>query len=60
MVFYKRFYLLYLQKQITVKKFRTNFKLSKNYSSLLSSLNFLKELVAEPSNIIYPTSFAKY
>ena len=41
-----------------VKKFKTNFKLSKNYSCLLSSLNFLKELVTEPSNIIYPTSFA--
>ncbi len=41
-----------------VKKFKTNFELSKNYSSLLNSLNFLKELVTEPSNIIYPTSFA--
>ena len=41
------------------KKFKTNFKLSNNYLSLLNSLNFLKELVSEPSNIIYPTSFAK-
>ena len=40
-------------------KFKTNFKLSKNYLSLLNSINFLKELVSEPSNIIYPSSFVK-
>ena len=40
-------------------KFKTNFKLSKNNLSLLNSINFLKELVSEPSNIIYPTSFVK-
>ena len=40
-------------------KFKTNYKLSKNYDSLLNSMNFLKELVTEPSNIIYPTSFVK-
>ncbi len=40
-------------------KYKTNFKLSKNNLSLLNSLNFLKELVSEPSNIIYPTSFVK-
>ncbi len=40
-------------------KYKTSFKLSKNYLSLLNSLNFLKELVSEPSNIIYPISFVK-
>ena len=42
-----------------ISKYKTNFSLSKNYLSLLNSLNFLKELVSEPSNIIYPTSFVK-
>ena len=40
-------------------KYKTNFKLSKKYSNLINSINFLKELVSEPSNIIYPESFAK-
>jgi len=40
-------------------KFKTNYKLPKNHLSLLNSINFLKELVSEPSNIIYPTSFVK-
>ena len=40
-------------------KFKTTFKLSKDYFSLLNSINFLKELVTEPSNIIYPNTFAK-
>ena len=40
-------------------KYKTNFKLSKNLNSLFTSLTFLKELVSEPSNIIYPTSFVK-
>ena len=40
-------------------KYKTNFKISKNYLSLLNSLNFLKELVSEPSNVIYPLSFVK-
>ena len=39
--------------------YKTNFKLPKNYMSLLSSIYFLKELVTEPSNIIYPSSFVK-
>ena len=39
--------------------YKTNFKLPKNYISLLSSIYFLKELVTEPSNIIYPNSFVK-
>ena len=33
--------------------------MSKINLSLLNSLNFLKELVSEPSNIIYPNSFVK-
>ncbi len=40
-------------------RFKTNYKLSKNYLNLINSLNFLKELVSEPSNIIYPISFVK-
>ncbi len=47
------------KKNTQIKKFKTSFKLSKHYLSLLNSINFLKELVSEPSNIIYPTSFAK-
>ena len=39
--------------------YKTNYKLPNNFSSLLNSINFLKELVSEPSNIIYPTSFVK-
>ena len=39
--------------------YKTSYKLPKNQLSLLNSINFLKELVAEPSNIIYPTSFIK-
>ena len=46
-------------KNSSLKKFKTNFKLSNEYSSLINSINFLKELVSEPSNIIYPTSFTK-
>ncbi len=41
-----------------LKRFKTNYKLSKHYLSLLNSINFLKELVTEPSNIIYPKSFS--
>ena len=40
-------------------KYKTNFKLSQKNRSLLNSLYFLKELVSEPSNIIYPKSFVK-
>ncbi len=39
--------------------YKTNYKLPNNFLSLLNSINFLKELVSEPSNIIYPTSFVK-
>ena len=37
--------------------FYTKFKLSSKNSNILSSINFLKELVSEPSNIIYPDTF---
>ena len=47
------------KKNSSLKKFKTNFKLSNKYLSLINSINFLKELVSEPSNIIYPTSFTK-
>ena len=40
-------------------KYKTNFKLTKKNLSILNSINFLKELVSEPSNIIYPKSFVK-
>ena len=39
--------------------FKTAFKLSNKNDAYLSSLQFLKELVSEPSNVIYPESFAK-
>ena len=38
-------------------KFKTNYKLSNNNQTLLDSIKFLKELVSEPSNVIYPASF---
>ena len=47
------------KKNSNKSQFKTNYKLSKNYLSLLNSINFLKELVSEPSNIIYPNSFVK-
>ena len=47
------------KKSSVLTKYKTRFKLSKNYYSLIKSLNFLKELVTEPSNVIYPNSFSK-
>ena len=41
------------------EKFKTSYKLNKNNNQKLESINFLKELVSEPSNIIYPESFVK-
>ncbi len=38
--------------------FISDFKLSNKNSNILQSINFLKELVSEPSNIIYPETFA--
>ena len=37
--------------------FKTTYKNSPENSNLLQSINFLKELVSEPSNIIYPDTF---
>ena len=47
------------KKNSSKEKFKTFFKLTKNNSEKLKSINFLKELVSEPSNIIYPQSFVK-
>ena len=41
------------------EKFKTSYKLNKNNNHKLESINFQKELVSEPSNIIYPESFVK-
>ena len=41
------------------EKFKSSYKLNKNNNEKLKSINFLKELVSEPSNIIYPQSFVK-
>ena len=41
------------------EKYKTSYKHKKNNSHKLESINFLKELVSEPSNIIYPESFVK-
>ena len=38
-------------------KYKTSFKLSKNHTHLLKSIAYLKQLVSEPSNIIYPETF---
>ena len=47
------------KKNSQINKFKTSYKLNKRYLSLLNSINFLKELVSEPSNIIYPKTFTK-
>ena len=47
------------KKNSIITKYKTLFKLSKDYQSLLKSINFLKELVSEPSNVIYPNTFSK-
>ena len=41
------------------ERFKTSYKLMRNNNQKLKSINFLKELVSEPSNIIYPESFVK-
>ena len=40
-------------------KYLTNHKLSKKYLNLSISINYLKKLVSEPSNILFPETFAK-
>jgi len=47
------------KKNSQINKYITSFKISDEYQSLLKSINFLKELVTEPSNIIYPDTFSK-
>jgi len=47
------------KKNFPKEKFKTSYKLNKKNSEKLKSINFLKELVSEPSNIIYPDSFVK-
>ena len=47
------------KKNSSKEKFKTSYKLKKNNNEKLKSINFLKELVSEPSNIIYPDSFVK-
>lgn len=42
-----------------INQFKTTFKLSKVNSYLIDSIKYLKKLVSEPSNIIYPESFVK-
>ena len=42
-----------------VSKYTTSFKLSKNFHQLSLSINLLKRLVSEPSNVLYPETFAK-
>ena len=51
-------YSVYKKNSLKVN-FKTAYKLKKNNSEKLASINFLKELVSEPSNIIYPDSFVK-
>ena len=47
------------KKESLKEKFKTAYKLKNNNNEKLISINFLKELVSEPSNIIYPDSFVK-
>ena len=37
--------------------FKTNYKMHSKNISMINAVNFLKELVSEPSNIIFPESF---
>ena len=58
--FYRKDYIFnkYLNKNKYSKYFH-NHKLNRKNTILLNSLNYLKQLVSEPSNIIFPDSFAK-
>ena len=59
----------FLQKDYVFTKYKSkspfrhfelkNYKLSKKNQNFISSIELLKELVSEPSNIIYPDTFAK-
>ena len=58
--FQQKDYIYSIYKKNSLKhKFKTSYKLKKNINEKLKSINFLKELVSEPSNIIYPDSFVK-
>ena len=46
-------YINLIQKLLNIK----HLLLPKNYNQLLKSINYLKQLVSEPSNIIFPESF---
>ena len=39
--------------------YKTTFKLDSDYRNIMNSLDLLKMLVSEPSNIIYPDTFSK-
>jgi len=47
------------KKKSLIEKYKTSFVLNKKSIEKLKSINFLKELVSEPSNIIYPESFVE-
>ncbi len=51
-------YSLY-KKNSNLINFKTSYKISKDKSHLINSINYLKRLVSEPSNIIYPDTFVK-
>ena len=58
--FRQKDYIYSIYKKNSLKeKFKSSYKLKKNNNEKLKSINFLKELVSEPSNIIYPESFVK-
>ena len=47
------------KKNSNLNNFKTNYKLTKHNIHLINSINYLKQLVSEPSNIIYPETFVK-
>ena len=47
------------KKNCLKENFKINYKLNDKFKNKISSINFLKELVSEPSNIIYPDTFVK-
>ena len=58
--FQQKDYIYSIYKKNSLKeKFKSSYKLKKSNIERLNSIKFLKELVSEPSNIIYPDSFAK-
>ncbi len=51
-------YSLY-KKNSLFEKYKTTYNLKKELREKLNSIKFLKELISEPSNIIYPESFVE-